>query len=220
MKNKVAIILGASGLTGNLLLKLLIDDERYSSIKLFSRKSVKSTSLKVKEYIGDIIELDQFKSDFTGDEVFCCIGTTKAKTKDQSVYKSIDYGIPDKAATLAKLNGIDTFSVVSAIGANPQSNVFYSRIKGKMEQAVLSQGIKNTYILRPSLIIGNRSEGRLGEDIASIVMKLLKPIMCGSLKKYRPIEANKIAICMHKLANAKHESRIIESNEIKNIVTT
>ncbi len=126
---KTAIILGATGLTGGLLLDKLINDDNYQRIKVFSRKSTGKTSSKVKEFIGDLLLLNKFKADFIADEVFCCIGTTSKKTKDKSVYKSIDYGIPVTAAELAKANGIETFIVVSAMGANKNSSVFIIKPK-------------------------------------------------------------------------------------------
>ncbi|WP_068472092.1 NAD(P)H-binding protein [Saccharicrinis aurantiacus] len=215
MKKKTAIIIGASGLTGGLLLQKLIEDDQYESIKLFSRRSINHSSTKVKEFIGEIINLDQYESDFKGDVVFCCIGTTKAKTKDQSIYKAIDYGIPAKAALLSKKNHIKTFMVVSALGADSNSSVFYNRTKGEMEAVVSSAGITNTYILRPSLIVGKRSEFRLGERFASVVMRIMAPLMIGKLKKYRSINAEDIANCMYKLSNSQGDHTIIESDEIK-----
>jgi uncharacterized protein YbjT (DUF2867 family) len=174
MNKKTAIILGGTGLTGRLLLSKLIADESYTSIKLFSRKESENSSPKIKEFIGDILQLEQFKSDFTADEVFCCIGTTSAKTKDRTVYTAIDFGIPFTAAKLAAENGIPTFLVMSSMGANAKSNIFYSRTKGEMEQAVLNQKIPNTYILRPSLILGDRDEKRFGESFGSVMINLAK----------------------------------------------
>src|SRR5699024_3350038 len=109
---------------------------------------------------------------FSGDVVFCCIGTTKAKTPNRDTYRKIDLGIPVDAAELAKTNGIETFLVISALVANSKSSVFYNRVKGEMEEMVLSKGIPNTYILKPSLIIGNRNEKRFGEGLAAGVMKV------------------------------------------------
>jgi len=88
---KTAIILGATGLTGGLVLDKLLSDERYSTIKVFSRKSIKNNNPKIVEYIGDLFELEKFKKDFTADEVFCCIGTTAKKTPDKSIYRKIDH---------------------------------------------------------------------------------------------------------------------------------
>lgn len=218
---KTAIILGASGLTGGLLLEKLIVDGRYESIKLFSRSSIKGLPNKVKQYIGDLLELEQFKNDFTGDEVYCCIGTTAKKTPDKSLYRDIDYGIPVAAAKLAKANGINTFLVISAMGANKKSSVFYNRTKGEMEQEVLNQAIPRTSILRPSLIGGERNEQRLLEKIGLVVFKVIQPLFIGPLKKYRIINADSIAQAMLNLANATSNTDvIITSDDIEQLAKT
>jgi uncharacterized protein YbjT (DUF2867 family) len=215
--NKKAIILGATGLTGGILLEMLLADKTYSKIILFSRSSVHIKSDKIEEYLIDLLELENYKKDFIADVVFCCIGTTAAKTKDSSKYKQIDYGIPLQAAKLAKENNMNTFLVMSSMGADVSSNSFYSKTKGEMERDVLKQKIKNTYILRPSLIGGNRDEFRLGEKIGKGVMKVLNPLMIGGLEKYKMIEPDKIAICMQKLARTNNEQSIFSSDEIVEI---
>jgi len=212
---KTAIILGASGLTGQALLTALIADKNYESIKLFSRKKTENTSSKVIEIVGNLLTLKNFKEDFTADEVFVCIGTTAKKTPDKIVYKNIDFGIPAAAAKLAKVNHIPTFIVVSAMGANAKSSVFYNKTKGEMEQAVLSEKIKHTYILRPSIIGGNRNENRPMEKIGIAIFKLLQPLMVGKLKKYRIIEGENIGKAMIYLANEKPGLQIIESDKIQ-----
>ena len=214
---KTAIILGASGLTGQQLLKALITDKNYDCIKLFSRKKTENKSSKVTEIVGDLLSLENFKNDFTADEVFVCIGTTAKKTPDKTLYKNIDYGIPARAAKLAKENHIPTFIVVSAMGANAKSSIFYNKTKGEMEQAVLSEKIPHTYILRPSIIGGNRNENRPTEKIGIAIFKLLQPLMLGKLKKYRIIEAENIAKAMMYLANEKPEIHIIESDKIREL---
>ncbi|PQJ81881.1 NAD(P)H-binding protein [Polaribacter glomeratus] len=212
---KTAILLGASGLTGNILLHKLIEDTSYQSIKLFSRSKIEGLPNKVTQFIGDLLELEKFKVDFTADEVFCCIGTTAKKTPDKKRYKQIDYGIPASAAKLAKENNIKTFLVISSMGANKNSNVFYNKTKGEMEHAVLKQGITNTFILRPSLIGGDRKEQRIGEKIALVVFKLIQPLLIGNLKQYKTIDAENIAKAMYYLANKKTNAEvIITSNEI------
>ena len=214
---KTAIILGATGLTGGELLHLLLDRPGYGSIKLFSRASVGITHPKLKEYIGDLTQLEAFKDQFVADEVFCCIGTTKAKTPDKMKYREIDFGIPVTAARLSKENGIPTFVVISALGANPSSKIFYNRTKGAMEQAVLEANIGNTYILRPSLIAGDRKEWRLGEWLARQFMRVLNLVLVGPLDKYRSIDPETIARCMIWLANHTWEQRTISSDEIRRI---
>ncbi|MEL4308833.1 NAD(P)H-binding protein [Joostella sp. CR20] len=213
-KEKTAIILGATGLTGNILLNQLLNDSRYATIKLFSRNSVNIQHPKLEEHLIDLFELESYQKDFFADEVFCCIGTTKAKTPNQNTYKAIDYGIPVTASRLSKVNGIDTFVVISALGANPNSNIFYNKIKGKMEADVLKTGIPNTYILQPSLIGGNRKEKRAGEQFFKIIMKALNYIMVGPLKKYQSVDPEKIATTMVYLANTNFSSGRIKNNDI------
>lgn len=214
---KTAIILGASGLTGKLLLNRLLEDEEYFRVKIFTRRSLGLVHPKLKEYVGDLLHLAEFKNDFTGDEVFCCIGTTAKKTKDKVIYRKIDFGIPTDASKLARANKIKSFLVISALGANAKSKIFYNHTKGEMEKVVLNQKIQNTYILRPSLIKGKRDEDRLGEKIGSIIMKVLSPFLLGKWKKYRAIEAETIANALHALAQAKPDYKIIESDKIQEI---
>lgn len=215
---KTAVVLGATGLVGGHLLDQLIEDEAYSKIKIFGRNPVNKSHPKIEEYIIDLLTLENHKSKFTGDVVFCCIGTTKSKTKDKSKYRDIDYGIPVTAAKLSEENNISTFIVVSALGADKNSRIFYNRVKGDMEEAVISKDIKYIYVMQPSLIGGNREENRLGEKIAKFFMNLVEPIMFGDLKKYRTIEPETIALAMLKLSKEPtiDESRI-ESDLIKQI---
>ncbi|MUU77070.1 NAD(P)H-binding protein [Winogradskyella endarachnes] len=215
---KTAILLGASGLTGGLLLDQLINDKRYESIKLFSRSKLKGLPSKVTQFIGDLLELEQFKSDFTGDQVFCCIGTTKAKTPNKDQYKKIDYGIPVSAAKLAKANGIETFIVISALGADAKSTVFYNKTKGEMERDVLKQDIKKTVILQPSLIGGRREERRTLEMIGKVLFKVIQPLFFGKLKKFKITDPKQMAKAMIIIANStNHRDVIITSNDIKRI---
>ena len=215
---KTAIILGATGLTGNHVLQKLIEDDRYKSIKLFSRSKIEGLPEKVVQFIGNILKLDQFKADFTADEVYCCIGTTAKKTPTKNHYKDIDYGIPLAAAILCKENNIPTFIVISAMGANKDSKVFYNKTKGEMEYKVLQQNIKHTFILRPSLIGGERKESRLLEKIGITILKVVEPLFIGNLKKYKIISAKSIAKAMIILTNNTSITEvIITSNDIKKI---
>jgi uncharacterized protein YbjT (DUF2867 family) len=212
---KTAIILGATGLTGAILLEKLLKDDRYKTIKLFSRKEIDGLPSKVTQFVGDILELEQFKKDFTADEVFCCIGTTAKKTPDKALYKKIDFGIPVTAAKLSKANGIPAFLVISALGANAQSSIFYSKTKGEMEQAVLSEKIEKMHILQPSIIGGDRQENRVGENIGLNVFQFLQPLLLGKLKKYRITKAEDIAKAMINLANSTATKTRITTESIK-----
>lgn len=215
---KTAIILGATGLTGGLLLQELLHDQRYDKIKLFSRSKVAVKDKKIEEHLIDLFKLEDHKKDFTANEVYCCIGTTKSKTPNEETYRKVDYGIPVNAAKIAKENGIENYLVISALGADESSKMFYNKTKGEMERDVLSQNIKNTYIFQPALIAGDRVEKRILENLAKNVMTVLNHVMIGPLKKYKSIHPQTIAKAMVIVANQKYSKTIIPSDQIKEIV--
>jgi uncharacterized protein YbjT (DUF2867 family) len=214
---KTAILLGATGLTGGVLLQKLLDDSQYEKIILFSRSPVKIKNNKIEEHLVDLFQLEKYKEQFKADQVFCCLGTTKSKTPNEETYRKIDYGIPVTAAKLCKENGISTFSVISALGANPDSGMFYNKIKGEMQRDVLAQKVKNTYIFQPSLIAGDRGEKRFFENFAKQAFKILNYALIGPLKKYRSIHPETIATAMLIVSNGGYEKSLIESDEIKEI---
>lgn len=215
--DKTAIILGATGLSGGLLLQLLLKDGSYSQVKAFTRSPLRLTHPKLMEIQCDLLNLETQQTQFKADEVFCCIGTTKAKTPDKELYEAIDFGIPVTAAKLCKQNDVPTFLVVSAMGADASSSVFYNRVKGEMEAAVLSFGLPKTHILQPSLIGGDRNESRPGEYIAKQLMKIFGFLLMGSLKKYKTIAPENIAKTMLWLANNPYAETRLTSDIITNI---
>jgi uncharacterized protein YbjT (DUF2867 family) len=214
---RTAIVLGATGLTGGLLVDSLLSNDHYSKIIVFVRSQFNLSHPKLIIEQINLLNLLDYKERFIGDVLFCCIGTTKAKTPDENLYRQIDYGIPTNAAKICEMNGIPSFMVMSSMGANVKSSVFYSKLKGEMEQAVLNRGIKNIYILRPSLINGNRKEFRFFEMIAKIAMKVLNVFLVGSLKKYRSIKAETIVNAMIAIDLKGSSIKIIESEDIKKI---
>ena len=213
MKKK-AIILGATGLTGSHLLELLLNDPNYDLVKVFTRKKLPNIHPKLEEHEIDLLKLSDYADEFTADVVFCCIGTTKAKTPNKELYRAVDYGIPVEAAKLCKKNAINSFIVISAIGANPQSKVFYNRLKGEMERDVLAQQIEHTQLLQPSLIVGNREEKRIGEDLSKQFMKLFGFLIPA---RYKMIEGKTIAKAMVQMANNPTKEHIVPSEKIKEI---
>ena len=217
---KTAILLGATGLTGGFLLQKLLDDPTYGKVVLFSRSPVAVKDDKIEEHFIDLFKLEEYGELFNGDVVYCCIGTTKSKTPNEENYRKIDYGIPVAAARLCKENGIPTFEVISAMGSNPGSKVFYNRIKGEMEEAVLAQNIPKTYIFQPSLIAGDREEKRVFEDLAKKAMKVLNFVLQGPLEKYRSISPETIATAMIKVERSGYPRKRIQSHEIKEIAET
>ncbi|MDX1462641.1 MAG: NAD(P)H-binding protein [Marinirhabdus sp.] len=214
---QTAIILGATGLVGGKLLDLLLKEENYETVKVFGRSSTERSHPKIEEHLGDLFEMSQFSDVFTGDVVFCCIGTTKAKTPDKTTYKKIDHGIPVTAAALAKANGIPQFQVISAMGADSSSSTFYNKVKGEMERDVQGKGVPQTYVLRPSLIGGDRDENRFGERMAQLAMSVFGFLVP---KQYKMIEPETIAKAMIKIATEGYGKQIIPSDEIKEIAST
>ncbi len=212
--SKTAIILGATGLTGDILLNLLLVDARFTKIKVFGRTPVVIRHPKIEEYLVDMLKLGEQALDFRGDVVFCCIGTTNSKTPNKELYRKIDYGIPLAAAKLCNQNAIETMIVISAMGANFESSVFYNKTKGEMERDVLQEGIKNTYILQPSLIGGARKEKRLAERMAQVGMGIFDFLVP---EKYKIIQPETIAIAMVSLAEMGYSETIITSELIKEI---
>ncbi len=214
-KDKTAIILGATGLTGGYLLNLLLSNDHYKKVILFSRSTVGRTHPKLEEYLIDLLELETHADKFRADEVFCCIGTTKSKTPNKEIYKKIDYGIPVTAAKLSKANGITTIVLISALGANVSSSLFYNRVKGEMERDVLKYNVPKTHIMQPSLIGGKREEKRIGEWIFKQLFGFFNMLLVGPLEKYRSIEPETIAKAMVWVANHDYDKIRIESDEIQ-----
>jgi len=216
-KKKTAILLGATGLVGDTLLKLLLKDERYSKVVVFSRKALDLKHQKLEIFIGDLLDMERFSNHFYGDEVYCCIGSTKAKTPDLNVYKKIDYGIPVSAAQLCKSNDIKTMIIISALGADSKSSLFYNRIKGEMENAVLALNLDKTHMVQPALIGGNRREKRPGESLFKALLGALNMVMIGPFKKYRIIMPETIAKAMLWLANHPYDLKRIPSETLKEL---
>ncbi|MBI35628.1 MAG: nucleoside-diphosphate sugar epimerase [Flavobacteriales bacterium] len=212
---KSAIILGASGLTGSYLLEELLNNVNYYKIKVFTRSPLEVIHEKLEIIECDLLKLEEQKEHFKADEVYVCIGTTNSKTPNKKSYREIDFGIPVTTAQLCRENQIDTIAVISSLGANSKSSVFYIKTKGEMEESIIEMEIPNTYLLRPAMIMGPRKERRVGETIGKMIFFMINPLLVGSLKKYRGIHAEVIAKAMINLCGEKpDEKKIIESDKI------
>lgn len=211
---KTAAIIGATGLVGNEIVKLLLNDQRYEKVIVYSRRALDHTHEKLEVILGDLTQEITFAPAIKASEIYCAIGTTQAKTPDMTAYKNIDYGIPLSAADYGIKGGLKRFMVVSSLGANADSKMFYPRIKGMMEDSLRKKAIPQLYIFRPSFIMGNRNERRIGEEVAKFLVKALRPIIP---RNYRGVEAKDIARAMVNTANSKREQSIINSKEIKGL---
>jgi len=214
---KTALILGITGVTGTLLARHLFDDDRFEKVISFHRRKSGLQHPKLEEHIVDMFELDKHQDRFKADVVFCCVGTTQSKTSDKETYKKIDYGIPLAAAKLCVANGIERFVVISALGADPESRVFYNKTKGEMERDVLAEKPNNTYLLEPALLAAEREEKRTAEKIGIMVFKVLNPFLIGPLKKFRSIKPEALVKTMLYLGFNSYENARITSDEIQKI---
>ncbi|KHJ37134.1 N-acetyl-gamma-glutamyl-phosphate reductase [Pedobacter glucosidilyticus] len=194
---KKAIIIGASGLIGSELLSVLLHEPAYTEVITLVRKSLNTYHPKLKEIITDFSNLSEMKENIKADVIFCCIGTTRAKTPDLNTYRKIDHDIPIEIGKIAVENQVKQYHLVSALGANAQSSNFYSKIKGETEDDLKALNIPAIHIYQPSLLRGERKEKRVGEKIALVLMKAVDPLLVGSLKKYRSIKTSVIALAMY-----------------------
>jgi len=195
--NKTALIAGASGLTGGYLLNLLLESPEYSTVIAYVRKSSGLTHPKLKEML---VDWETLQEPVAAEDVFCCLGTTIKKAGSQEAFRRVDYDYPLQLAQLQFRGGSQQFLLVSAMGADAESSIFYSRIKGELENALQSIGYNSLHIFRPSFIAGPRKESRPGEKIGLAIFSLLAPLFIGPLKKYAPIQAEHIARAMLRTA--------------------
>lgn len=210
-----AIVFGATGLVGSSLIDLLISDERYSEVLCFVRTKQDYSSEKIKQELFQINEIEKIGSLIQGDDLFICLGTTQAKSKSKEDYRQVDLFGPAKIAEFANNNGIQNICAISSIGVKSTSNTgFYLKTKAEMEKAILSLNFSNTNIVRPSLLLGKRSEFRLGEDFGKVIYKVLGFLFIGKLKKYKGIHAEDVAKAMIVLSNNKQNKSIFESDEL------
>ena len=215
---KTALLFGASGLVGSHVLSQLISNNNYSKIKLFVRSSIDISDPKIEIIQTDFNNLENHREDIKGDDCFFCIGTTKRNSPDKNEYQRIELNIPKQVAQIAKSNNIKSYFFISSGYANSKSSGDYLKYKGLVEEEILNLGFSKTGILRPSFILGNRKEFRLGEKIGIIIFKLLNPLFVGPLRKMRSIHSETIAIAMIKLANENIDQKIFESDQISDLV--
>ena len=193
-----AILIGASGLTGGLLLDQLLHDPVFSKIKLIARRPLGIQHVKLEEAIINFEDEISFSREISNaDVLFCCVGTTQKKVRgDLAAYRKIDFDIPVNAARFCAQQHMRSFLLVSSVGANAASGNFYLRLKGETEAAVLSQSIPSIYIMRPSMLLGNHPETRWGEVIGQPLMRFLSLFFVGGLSKYKAIHAKDVARAM------------------------
>ena len=211
---KTALIFGSSGLIGIQLLELLVNNDKYSKIKLFVRSKTSNSNSKIEIIKTDFDNLEKHKDSIVGDDCFFCIGTTRKNTPNKNEYIKIEYNLPVEVAKIAKENSINSFTYVSSLGANPNASGLYLKNKGQAEEALKKLSFTKLFIIRPSILLGNREENRIGERIGIFIMKSFSPLFLGKMKKYKPIKVENVARAMIKIAENDYQQTIFESDKL------
>lgn len=205
MQKRKAVLVGATGLVGSHCLKQLISDDNYESILVFARREIKTSHPKIKLHIIDFDDYKGYEKLVAGDDLFCALGTTRNKAGSKEAFKKVDVDYPLVFARFGLNNGIKQYQIVSAIGANPNSSIFYSKMKGFVEEELKKLSFEAVNIFRPSYIMGDREEDRPGEKLGITLSNTIGFALKGPLKKYKPIPAEKIAYAMVKVAKQERK---------------
>jgi uncharacterized protein YbjT (DUF2867 family) len=215
---KTALLFGSSGLVGSHVLSQLISNNNYSKIKLFVRSSIDISDPKIEIIQTDFNNLENHREDIKGDDCFFCIGTTKQNSPDKNEYRRVELDVPKEIAQIAKSNSVNSFVFVSSGYADPKSSGDYLKFKGEVEEELKKLNFPKLGIVRPSFLLGDRKEKRIGEKIGIFVFKLLSPLFLGPLKKMKPIHSAIVAKGMIAIIQNDSSQTIFESNEISEII--
>ncbi len=213
-KNKklTANVIGATGLVGKQLVNQLLGDDNFEKIRIFVRRKTGLKHLKLEEQIVDFGDEKTWGNSLTGDILFSALGTTLKQAGSKEKQYDVDVVLNRNFAKKAKENGIENYVLVSSVGASAKSSMFYSRMKGELDEAVAKIGFKKLAIIRPASLTGNRKENRTAEKISIPVLNFLTKFI---LKKYRPISDKTVAKAMINAALQDVDDKIIwEADEV------
>ena len=196
MSGRAAIVAGASGLVGGHCLRRLLASGLYEQVVAFVRGPLAFTNKRLLQRTVDFDRLGRMSAFPRAQDVFCCLGTTMKKAGSEEAFRKVDYDYVVRLAETSLRSGAERFFLVSAVGADAKSKVFYSRVKGETEDAVSRLGFGRLYIFRPSFLVGSRPESRRGEKIGIAAARLVGGFLLGPARKYRPIKADAVARAM------------------------
>jgi len=198
MREKIATIIGATGMIGNYLFEALLKDDYFNTVRIVVRHPYQKINPKMEVKLVDFNDAESFKLALEGSNtIFCCIGTTQKKVNgDNSLYRKIDFDIPLKAARFGKEIGCEKFVIITSVGANSHSSTFYLKLKGELENAIHSMGLDTVHIMQPSMLLGDRKEQRTGEGLLQGSTKLMSGLFFGSMRKYKAIHGKTVAAAM------------------------
>jgi uncharacterized protein YbjT (DUF2867 family) len=211
---RTAVVAGATGLVGSALLARLLAGSDYDAIVALSRRELPLADPRLVTVPARFEDLDAVLDGVRGPalDVYCCLGTTIAKAGSQAAFRRIDHDAVVALARWSRAAGARRYLLVSALGADPKSRVFYNRVKGEAEVALRQTGPASVVVLRPGLLDGTRAEFRLGESLALALTRPLRKILPAAL---RPVAADDVAAAMLEAARATHPADVIESAAIQ-----
>jgi len=214
-----ALLAGATGLVGRNLLDLLLAAPEYDRVITLGRRKFDLTHPKLEQVIVDFAVLDQGLGDRRCDDVFCCLGTTIRQAGSRENFRTVDHAAVLALAWAAQRRGARRFFLVSALGADPDSRVFYNRVKGETEEALQVLGFPTLAIFQPSLLLGVRPQPRLGERLMAAGLWLLDPLLVGRFRKYRAIQAAAVARAMLRASFGREGQGLLvyQSDEIQDL---
>jgi uncharacterized protein YbjT (DUF2867 family) len=191
MAQRIALIAGATGLVGRQCLPLLL--ERYERVVALGRRAALPAHERLAEHVVDFERLAEHAELLRGDDLFCCLGTTIKAAGSQEAFRRVDHDYVVELARLASGKDVRRFFLVSALGADAGSRVFYNRVKGETEDALRQLPFFAVHIVRPSLLLGDRDESRPAERLGQVFGRLAGPLFIGPLAPYRAIPAADVA---------------------------
>ncbi|OAB27329.1 Uncharacterized conserved protein YbjT, contains NAD(P)-binding and DUF2867 domains [Flavobacterium fryxellicola] len=215
---KTALIIGSTGLIGSQLLNLLLDSNDYIKVISFVKRDTGIKHKKLTQHIIDFDKPETYKEVVVGDDFFCTIGTTIKSAGSKNAFRKVDFEYPKQFAAFALQHKVNQFLLISSLGADENSSNFYLKTKGEIENFLKNCDFESVSILQPSLLLGNRTEFRLGEKLGAFFMKTFSFLFLGNIKKYKPIESKTVAKALLKIAQTNTKGfKIYESDAIQEI---
>lgn len=215
MDRRKALIAGASGLVGGHCLERLLAEDGYAGVVSLGRRTLSRGHPKLEERVVDFRRLAEVEDLPAVDDVFCCLGTTIRQAGSREAFREVDFTYVLELARRSLAAGARQFLVVTSMGAETGSRIFYSRVKGEVERALRQLPFEALQIFRPSLLLGQRAESRPGEKLAGAAMSATSWLLLGPLRRYRPIAGQTVARAMLRVAlEAPAGIHVYESDRI------